>query len=106
MRVLLDECRPRGLKRAIIGHEVSTVPKMGWAGFLDRDVLETAATHFDAFITVDRVVSGQPASTPPALAVIVLVAQSNRLSDLMGLIPKIRDALETIQPGQVIRITN
>ncbi len=36
MRVPLDECLPRGLKAAIIGHDVSTVPEMGWAGLPDR----------------------------------------------------------------------
>jgi hypothetical protein len=105
MRVLLDECLPRRLKSAITGHEVSTVPEMGWAGLLDRDVLEAAAAHFDAFITVDRVISGRPLSSlPPVLAVIALVAPSNRLSDLIVLIPKIHEALEIIQPGQVIRV--
>ena len=31
MRVLLDECLPRRLKQSISGHEVATVPEMGWA---------------------------------------------------------------------------
>ena len=107
MRVLLDECLPRRLKSAIAGHEVSTVPEMGWAGLLDRDVLEAAAARFDAFITVDRVISGKPAeSIPPALAVIALVAPSNRLGDLVALIPKIHEALEMIRPGQVTRVSH
>jgi hypothetical protein len=45
MRVLLDECLPRGLKAAIIGHDVSTVPEMGWAGLPDHLILEEAATR-------------------------------------------------------------
>jgi len=32
VRVLLDECLPRQLKRHLPGHQVSTVPEMGWAG--------------------------------------------------------------------------
>jgi hypothetical protein len=32
MRVLLDECLPRGLKKHIRDHEVKTVPEAGWAG--------------------------------------------------------------------------
>ena len=104
MRVLLDECLPHRLKSAITGHEVSTVPEMGWAGFLDRDILEAAAAHFDAFITVDRAISGRSSGPLPAIAVIALVAPSNLLSDLLALIPKIREVLETIRPGQVIRV--
>ncbi len=33
MRVLLDECLPRGLKKHLRNHEVKTVPEAGWAPF-------------------------------------------------------------------------
>lgn len=32
MRVLLDECLPKRLKRYLAGHEVETVTQAGWAG--------------------------------------------------------------------------
>lgn len=32
MRVLLDECVPRGLCAELPGHEVTTVAEAGWAG--------------------------------------------------------------------------
>jgi hypothetical protein len=35
MRVLLDECLPRKLGRLLVGHEVSTVQKAGWAGVVN-----------------------------------------------------------------------
>ncbi len=38
------------------------------------------------------------------MAVIVLVARSNRLTDLVPLIPDIRSVLSTIAPGKVIEI--
>jgi hypothetical protein len=83
MRVLLDECLPRGLKAAIIGHDVSTVPEIGWAGLPDHVILEQAATRVDVFITVDRLMAGQSWSPLDPLRVIILVAPSNRLSDLL-----------------------
>jgi predicted nuclease of predicted toxin-antitoxin system len=42
MRILLDECLPRGLKAAIIDHSVSTVPEIGWGDLPDRAILEKA----------------------------------------------------------------
>ncbi len=30
VRVLLDECLPRRLKRELVGHDVRTAPEMGW----------------------------------------------------------------------------
>ena len=38
-RVLLDECLPRHLKRSLAGHEVRTVPEVGWASKDDGELL-------------------------------------------------------------------
>jgi riboflavin synthase len=32
MKVLIDECLPRALKRLLTEHECRTVQEMGWAG--------------------------------------------------------------------------
>ena len=54
MRVLLDECLPRRLKRDLAGHEVTTVPEAGWAGTKNGELLRLAAARFDAFVTIDQ----------------------------------------------------
>jgi hypothetical protein len=54
MRLLLDECVPKRLKRELPGHEVNTVQDMGWAGFQNGALLELANGQFDAFLTVDQ----------------------------------------------------
>ena len=53
MRVLLDECLPRRLKRELVGHDASPVPEMGWASKSNGDLLALAAAEFDVFLTVD-----------------------------------------------------
>ena len=58
MRILLDECLPKRLKRDLIGHE-ARVPEMGWAGKQNGDLLALAAPEFDIFLTVDRNLSFQ-----------------------------------------------
>ena len=54
MRVLLDECVPRSLRRELPDHEVSTVAEAGWAGVKYGELLKLAAQAFDAVVTVDR----------------------------------------------------
>ena len=54
MRLLLDECVPARLSRALAGHEVLTVGKAGWSGVKNGKLLALAAAKFDAFITVDK----------------------------------------------------
>jgi hypothetical protein len=45
MRVLLDECVPRGLRKELVGHEVKTVAEAGWAGVKNGELLQMAATN-------------------------------------------------------------
>lgn len=103
-RVLLDECLPRHLKLSLEGHEVRTVPEAGWASKENGDLLSLAAAEFDVFVTVDRNLTFQQNPTGLKIAVIVLVARGNRLIDLLPLVPVLREALDMIDRGQVVRL--
>lgn len=94
MRLLLDECVPARLKRALPGHDVSTVVLEGWSGVTNGRLLALASGKFDAFITVDKNLPYQqnPAGLP--LAVVVLDAVSNELPTLLALVPALVPALE------------
>lgn len=54
MKLLLDECIDRRLAKDLEGHDVKTVPQMGWAGIKNGALLTLAEQDFDVFITVDR----------------------------------------------------
>ena len=104
MRVLLDECLPRKLKRDLAGHDTRTVPEMGWASKENGDLLGLAAGHFDVFLTVDRNLSYQQDMGRFSIAVVVLVARGNQLADLRPLIPQVLEILAVIRAGQVLRV--
>ena len=104
MRVLLDECLPRRLKRHLPAHEAWTVPEAGWGGKKNGDLLRAAAGRFEAFLTIDSNLSYQQNMTGLSFGVIVLSAPTNRLEDLLPLGPSILEALESLSPGQIVRI--
>jgi hypothetical protein len=104
MRLLLDECVDRRLGPAIIGHEVHTVPRMGWAGKRNGELLSLAAAHFDVFVTVDRQLPLQHDVAKYDLAVVVLMATSNRLAALKPLVPKLLAILPQLRPGNTVEI--
>jgi hypothetical protein len=54
VKVLLDECVDRRLARDIAGHEVRTVPELGWAALRNGELLVREQDVFDVFVTVDR----------------------------------------------------
>ena len=71
MRILLDECVPRRFRRELPGHEVRTVPEMGWAA-LENGVPLAASGKFDVLLTTDQRLSDQQNISTLAIAVVVL----------------------------------
>jgi hypothetical protein len=59
VRVPLDECLPRRLKRDVVGHDARTGPEMRWASERNGELLRLAEREFDAFLTVDRKLQNQ-----------------------------------------------
>ncbi len=99
MRILIDECVDWRLSRDIVGHDVKTARQMGWASIKNGELLALAAQQFDAFVTVDRNLSFQQNVVAFPIAIIVLRACTNRLSDLRPLIPALLSALRTSKAG-------
>ena len=104
MRILLDECLPKRLKRDLVGHDARTVPEMGWASTRNGDLLVLAEGQFDVFLTVDRNLSFQQDITKFKIAVVVMVAKGNKLSDLQPLVPSVLALLSSAKRGQVARV--
>ena len=104
MRVLLDESLPRPLGRLLVGHAVRTVGQAGWASFKNGVLLRLAASDFDVLITADQNMEFQQNLETLPLAVVVLVAESNRLESLEPLVPQILDALTLLEPKTLIRV--
>ncbi|MBN3910701.1 MAG: DUF5615 family PIN-like protein [Nostoc sp. NMS1] len=105
MRILLDECVPRPLKRELTDYEVRTVVEMGWSGKKNGELLQLMIQEsFKILLTIDQNLQYQQNLQQAGVAVVVLVASSNRLPDLLPLIPSVRTVLETIAPGVVVEI--
>jgi hypothetical protein len=104
MRLILDECIDRRLARDLAGHEVKTVPQMGWAGIKNGQLLALIEENFDVFITVDRNLAFQQNLPQFSIAVIVLQARSNRLADLQPLVPDILANLAIAPKGEATLI--
>jgi PIN like domain len=104
MRVLLDECVPRALRKELLGHEVTTVAEAGWAGVKNGELLRLAASRFDLLLTVDRNLEYQQNFAGLALAVIVVHAPSNDVAVLRPLMPAVLAAVSKTKPGTLTHI--
>jgi predicted nuclease of predicted toxin-antitoxin system len=105
MLILLDECVPKRLKKHLPGHSVQTVREMGWSGVKNGALLKLiGANNLDVFITVDQKMVNQQNLQGLTFAIVVLIAPSNRVADLVPLMPRVDAALTTIQAGDYIEI--
>ena len=102
MKLLLDECVVRDLKKDLVGHEVSTVVEAGFGGLENGALLRAASSQYDVLITVDRNLAFQQniASLPIAVS-----STGITYADLKPLVPQILKRLSDVKPGQIYDIS-
>jgi predicted nuclease of predicted toxin-antitoxin system len=106
MKILIDECSPKALKRHLAdhGHECLTVQEVGWAGKKNGELLDLAEPRFDVLVTLDTNVQYQQNLAGRKIAVVVLHSSSNRLEHLRQYFPECVSVIEKIKPGQFLRV--
>ncbi|MBC8165088.1 MAG: DUF5615 family PIN-like protein [Bryobacteraceae bacterium] len=104
MRILLDECIPRRLKRHLVGHECRTVPEPGWSGKKNGELLRLAKGEYDVFLTLDKGLEYQQNLSDRSIGIVVVGAVSNRIEDLIEQVPECLAVLDTIEAGQVLTV--
>lgn len=102
MRILIDECLPRKLKRELPGHEVLTVQEMGWSGIKNGALLGLMTGQFEVFVTIDGNLEYQQNLIKARIAVVVLKAANNKLETLLPLLSAVRDRLADLKAGEIV----
>lgn len=104
MKLLLDECVTRFVKRDLSSHTVHTVEEAGLKGLENGDLLRAASGTYEVLITVDQNLPYQQNIPGLNIAIVVLTAKRNSYAGLKPLLPQALIALKTIRAGDVIRI--
>jgi len=91
MKVLIDECTPRALKLYLAqhGHKCATVQEAGWSGKVNGDLLALAETTFDVLVTIDTNLQYQQNLSGRKIAIVILLARSNRLELSTHISPRV-----------------
>ena len=73
MRILFDQGVPRGLAKALLGHEVTEARKLGWERISNGDLLGRAEDKgFDLMVTTDKNVRYQQNLVDRLISIVVL----------------------------------
>ena len=106
MKVLIDENLPRKLAGHLTGHQCRTVAECGWAGKKNGELLSLAENQFDVLLTLDKNIPYQQDLKLSRTAILIVRAPASRVQDLIPAIPDCLVALQSIQPGHVVRVGN
>lgn len=93
-----------GLTPWLAGHDAQTVKGMGWSGVKNGELLRRCAGQFEVFLTMDRKLEFQQNLAALPFGVLLVRAPTNRLQDLVPLVPQILAAMPQTQPGQIVRV--
>lgn len=59
MKIIVDECLPNRLCKALTGHDAILVQKVGLSGYKDKMLLDSIEGYYDVFIIIDSNLSFQ-----------------------------------------------
>jgi hypothetical protein len=101
-RVLFDENMPRKLRRDFPEFLIRTAQEQGWSSFRNGALLREASTRFDVLVTIDQRMRYQQNMQQFDIGIVVIEVPDTRIIHLRPLVPELRDAIERINPGEVI----
>jgi predicted nuclease of predicted toxin-antitoxin system len=104
VRILLDESLPRPLAKLLTDHSVSSVRDEGWASLSNGALLRQAASKYDVLLTADQNMEFQQNLATLPLAIVVMIADSNRLESLEPLVFDLLEVLATLVPNTLVRV--
>ena len=97
----MRQSTPRaGLYRARSEHSCPN----GWKSKANGELLALAAKAFEVFVTTDRNLSFQQNVQSFGIAVVVVRAHTNRLTDLRPIVPALLKVLPFLKKGEVREI--
>lgn len=106
MKILIDECLPAALRGTLtaMGHECQTVRRAGFGSKKNGELLTLAEGQWDVLLTSDQNIKYQQNLTGRSVSILILRSKSNRMKDLLPLVPACSEALLSVQPGRVVEI--
>ena len=102
MKVLLDACVPRPLRRFLPDHSIHTAQEMGWGQLKNGALLQEAEIQFEAFITTDQNLKYQHKLVGRRLAILVL--PTNDWATIRTRVQEIAARVATLKQGDFVEL--
>jgi hypothetical protein len=103
--LLLDENVPRQLAPLFRDtFEVKVIHDTPWVGLSNGELFSAASGQIDVLLTCDRNIKYQQNVVSLSFGIVVFIARSNRIGDLLPLVAQARQAIAQVQAAEVIEV--
>jgi hypothetical protein len=98
MRILLDECVTKKLKRYLSGHEVFTVTEKGWNGLFNGKLMTKCVENgIDMLITIDKNILYQQSISKYDITIVVFDAVDSKIDTLARFISSFEERINSFE---------
>ncbi len=98
MKILLDECVTKRLKKYLDGFEVFTVRELNLSGIKNGMLMNYCAeNNFDILLTIDKNLMHQQNLDKYPVTIVILNCFTSKIEELITFIPSFRLQLNTLQ---------
>ena len=102
MKILLDECITKTLKKHLVNHTVFTVANMNWLGKKNGNLMKSAiAEGFDILLTIDKNLQFQNNITEYNIVIVIFDSKNSKLESLLPFIPVFEKLISSFEKGKV-----
>jgi hypothetical protein len=103
MRVLLDNCTPRGVVACLGRHIVKECRSFGWDELTNGELLDTAeSAGFEVFVTADKGIRYQQNLSGRKIAIVLL--GTARWSAIRRMLPQVGAAVDDASRGSFLEL--
>lgn len=88
MKILLDECVTKQLKKFLVDHEVLTVTEMKWSGVKNGKLMQLCVDHrFQILLTIDKNLQYQQNLKVYPIAILIFNSSTSKIEELKKFLP-------------------
>ena len=100
MKILLDECVTKKLKRHLDKYLLHTVSDMGWSGIKNGKLLAKCVENkFDILLTIDKNLSYQQNLDKLPISIVIFDTDNSKIESLLKFIPLFEQEVPKLKKG-------
>jgi len=98
MKILLDECVTKRLKKHLEEFEVSTVRELGLSGIKNGKLMDFCTQHgFDILLTIDKNLMYQQNLEKYPVTIVVLNCSTSKIEELITFLPSFKSRVGKLE---------